>query len=130
MGLQERQAWASIKDETQQAAKEVANSAGAPIELSINESSFATKALIDGITTYVLPHYTSGFADLCSDALAKEAVQGGVKKVVINHRPGDQFTMNLDGGVLNVDGNFDGSGMCGIAYPHSNDYKTYLTKTL
>lgn len=130
MGLQEKQAWAAVNPTIQEAMGKLASIAGAKVAVAFDEASFATVSLIQGIPGYAVDQLVAGMEDLCSDDLAKEAVKSAVQKIEISHAAIDQFTMALNGSTLKVSGNFNGEGMCGIAYPHANDYKTFLTQSL
>jgi len=130
MGLQEKQAWAAVNPQIKESQETLAEAAGAPIAIVIEEPSFGTKDLIEYIPTAVLGHLAAGFADLCSDSLAKEAVQTSVKRVMVANKATDQFAMKLDDCTLHVEGNFDPNGMSGLQYPHANDYKKFLTENL
>lgn len=130
MGLQEKQAWARINDQIKETEKKISDVAGTTVSLAIDEAGFNTPALIDDIPSTVLTHVASGLEDLCSDNLAKEAVQSTVKKIVLKKTSADQWSMKLDNGTLNVEGNFSTEFMSGLQYPHANDYKTFLTQNL
>ena len=130
MKLQEKQMWATVQPQIQDAEKKISASLGAAVQLVINEDSFPSKDLIARIPDAALTFLQKGFEDFCADGIAKEAAQSTVKSIGIRQESVDGFKIDLKDNKLEVTANFAAGGTCGLQYPHQNDYTKFLSENL
>jgi hypothetical protein len=130
MGLAERQMMAKLKDQWLPDYQTKLNEAlGCPVEIVMDEASFATVDSISYLGTLFFDRFTSGVREICSDKLGKEALQEAMKKVVIHHTTAEKsHKLDLSGGTFSATGKWDGS--LGTDTPGSSEYKEFLMTKL
>ncbi len=130
MKLQEKQMWAAVQPQIQEAQKKISEILGSPVALVVNEASFASKDLIARIPEAVLPFLQQGLEDFCADGMAKDAARSAVKSIGIRQESVDGFKLTIQENTLEVAANFADGGTCGLQYPHQNDYSKFLGENL
>jgi hypothetical protein len=128
MGLVEKQAWATFKENLPARLERLHKVTGTTIELSFDEESFKSKDSILTLGNSFCDRLISAMEDICKDNLGKTAVAEAVKKVVCKYKPEGGFGIDLKEGQLAVTGKFEGSG--GTDFPGPADYKKYLMSHL
>jgi len=117
MGLDERRALKTVQDElipkTKSALKEMS---GADIAVELDENSFMTdefaKSALDNVKSG-MDETLAAVKDISKDAMGKESLQKGLKKIVFKHLTKETMShreATMAGGVLTVANYWGSSG--------------------
>lgn len=111
MGLAERRAIKASQDEKFEALKEkVSGAAGFPIAFEVNWESIAEDdyghMYDEAFTKVYFEPLVESFASICVDEMGKEALEGELKKVMLQNVEGNSSApscYSFEGGVLTID---------------------------
>ncbi|MDR7128818.1 hypothetical protein J2X69_001150 [Algoriphagus sp. 4150] len=112
MGLQEKKAAQTIKDEYLDAyQKELNEIVGKELPIEINWDSFNLNA-IKFIPSVCLQRTVDAFKGLCADSFGKEAVQENINSITVDNIPEEgadtQKSLILEGGVFKIKASYGG----------------------
>lgn len=116
MGLAERRAIKAVQDDTIPAAKAmIKNLSGADVAIELDAPSCeADPNCMSDDFPWTLKHYAfesleSALREICQDAMGKQAVQDGFKKMVVRHVvSGTSRKLAFAGGVLTLEEQLNG----------------------
>jgi len=104
MGLKEKRAVQKVQDGQAKYEEKLSEATGSNLTFDVNWDSFMEneKAIIM-LPNGLFARLTKGLKKICNDDLGKEAIQGSLKKIVVEHveDPADK-SVKLEGDTLHI----------------------------